>query len=134
MHFTCLEGWLNQASRDYCELCHFRFQASQSRRYSMLQSMWIWVSNRTNRSYLCYDALIALVLTALTVAIIFICLVKLAVTSCYISIYQELINSINIRLISVEMKAYFNKVVWMLTVPYFFLQGRKQEAINKYIE
>lgn len=27
------------------------------------------------------------------------------------------------------MKAYFNKVVWMLTVPYFFLQGQKQEAI-----
>lgn len=82
VHFTCLEGWLNQASRDYCELCHFRFQASQSRRYSMLQSLWIWVSNRTNRTYLCYDALIALVLTALTVAIVFICLVKLDIRSC----------------------------------------------------
>ncbi|XP_046672031.1 E3 ubiquitin-protein ligase MARCHF2-like [Homalodisca vitripennis] len=79
VHFTCLERWLNQASRDSCELCHYRFNAVQSRRYSLLRSWYIWISNSTHRTYLCYDLLIALILTALTLAIVCLCLVGIGI-------------------------------------------------------
>lgn len=42
VHLSCLERWLNQSGRTYCELCQYQFHAVQTRRYSRMESLRMW--------------------------------------------------------------------------------------------
>ncbi|KAI4497878.1 hypothetical protein M0802_006994 [Mischocyttarus mexicanus] len=34
VHLSCLEKWLNQSCRSYCELCHYQYNAVETLRYN----------------------------------------------------------------------------------------------------
>ncbi|XP_046669507.1 uncharacterized protein LOC124360172 isoform X1 [Homalodisca vitripennis] len=49
VHIGCLEQWLNISSHTFCELCSYKFEVIQVRRYTFCQSIPVWlVSNRNN--------------------------------------------------------------------------------------
>lgn len=74
VHLTCLERWLNETSRNYCELCMFRFNAIQTPRYTFWQSVRMWVKHPRNRSHVQSDMLISVLLTIVTAGLITVCL------------------------------------------------------------
>ncbi|XP_031779693.1 E3 ubiquitin-protein ligase MARCH1-like isoform X10 [Nasonia vitripennis] len=39
VHLSCLERWLNQSCRNYCELCNFRYNALETPRYGWNASL-----------------------------------------------------------------------------------------------
>ena len=73
VHLPCLERWLNQASRTYCELCMYRFNSVQTLRYSCLQSMCLWIQHPRNRSHFQSDVVIAALLTTVTIGLMVVC-------------------------------------------------------------
>lgn len=74
VHLSCLERWLNQSGRDTCELCTFRFEAEQTRRYSVYQGLRIWYKHPRHLSQLRADLVIGLVLTGVTLGLCSICI------------------------------------------------------------
>jgi len=70
VHLTCLERWLNQSGRTYCELCQFRFNAVQTPRYRLIRSMRLWYCHPRHRRQLLADALIAVILTCVTLGLV----------------------------------------------------------------
>ncbi|XP_065167197.1 E3 ubiquitin-protein ligase MARCHF3-like [Atheta coriaria] len=77
VHLSCLERWLNQASRCYCELCMYQFNAVQTKRYGLCQGLKMWMRHPRNRAHIQSDLLIALLLTAITVGLVIVCLLGL---------------------------------------------------------
>ncbi|XP_054257365.1 uncharacterized protein LOC128982431 [Macrosteles quadrilineatus] len=51
VHIRCLEQWLNFSSLNFCELCSYRFEVIQVRRYSLLKSIRVWVSQQRGSLY-----------------------------------------------------------------------------------
>lgn len=43
LHRTCLEKWLRISSNTSCELCGFTFRVAEVRRYSLPQSVGVWL-------------------------------------------------------------------------------------------
>ncbi|RZF37546.1 hypothetical protein LSTR_LSTR008584 [Laodelphax striatellus] len=74
VHLSCLERWLNQSGRDSCELCTFRYEAEQTKRYKLLEALRIWYRHPRHQSQLKSDIMMALVLTGVTAILVGICL------------------------------------------------------------
>lgn len=74
VHLTCLERWLNQTSRNYCELCMYQFNAIQTQRYGLWQGLRMWVRHPRNRTHVQSDMLISVLLTIVTAGLITVCL------------------------------------------------------------
>uniref|UniRef100_A0ABD2WPE8 RING-CH-type domain-containing protein n=1 Tax=Trichogramma kaykai TaxID=54128 RepID=A0ABD2WPE8_9HYME len=74
VHLSCLERWLNQSSRNYCELCNFRYNAHQTQRYTWFESLRIWINHPRNRLNIKADLLIFSLLTVFTAGLSSVCL------------------------------------------------------------
>lgn len=92
IHLSCLERWLNQSGRNYCELCSFRFvpnfffdyyylmgtkfryDAVQTQRYGLCESVRLWICHPRNRRHIRSDFIIAILLTLVTSGLLFICI------------------------------------------------------------
>ncbi|KAE8751979.1 hypothetical protein FOCC_FOCC001142, partial [Frankliniella occidentalis] len=70
VHLSCLERWLNQSGRTYCELCQYQFSAVQTQRYSCLQSLRIWYSHPRIRRQFYADVVILVILSLVTVGLL----------------------------------------------------------------
>lgn len=74
IHLSCLERWLNQSGRNYCELCSFRYDAVQTQRYGLCESVRLWICHPRNRRHIRSDFIIAILLTLVTSGLLFICI------------------------------------------------------------
>ncbi|XP_072760240.1 E3 ubiquitin-protein ligase MARCHF3-like isoform X2 [Anoplolepis gracilipes] len=74
VHLSCLERWLNQSCRTYCELCRYYFNAVETPRYRWPESLRIWISHPRNRRNIQSDLLILTLLTIVTVGLAAVCL------------------------------------------------------------
>ncbi|OXU23703.1 hypothetical protein TSAR_004234 [Trichomalopsis sarcophagae] len=86
VHLSCLERWLNQSCRNYCELCSFRYNALETPRYGWFaelsiidgaepfESLRIWVNHPRNRQHIRTDFLIFALLTVFTAGLSSVCL------------------------------------------------------------
>ena len=80
IHQTCLEQWLEESNRNSCELCRYEFQLERTLRYRALQSIpiWMWLGQGRHRLYarnLHSDILRCLIVTPLTIACSYVCIV-----------------------------------------------------------
>ncbi|XP_066588082.1 E3 ubiquitin-protein ligase MARCHF3-like [Prorops nasuta] len=75
VHLSCLERWLNESCRSYCELCRFNFNAIKTPRYRLPESLRVWISHPRNRRNIQSDLLILTLLTIITVGLISVLLV-----------------------------------------------------------
>lgn len=73
VHLSCLERWLNQSSRSYCELCKYQYNAVETQRYGLCESLWLWIRHPRNRTHVQSDLLIAVLLTIVTVGLVCVC-------------------------------------------------------------
>lgn len=74
VHLSCLERWLNQSSRSYCELCKYQYNAVETQRYGLCESLLLWVRHPRNRTHVQSDLLIALLLTIVTAGLVCVCM------------------------------------------------------------
>lgn len=74
VHLSCLERWLNQSSRSYCELCKYHYNAEEKQRYGLCESIRLWVRHPRNRTHVQSDILISVLLTIVTVGLVSVCL------------------------------------------------------------
>ncbi|XP_050301788.1 E3 ubiquitin-protein ligase MARCHF3-like [Anthonomus grandis grandis] len=74
IHLTCLERWLNQSGRNFCELCHFRYEAVQTQRYGLCEGLRIWICHPRNRTHIRSDLVIGVLLSLVTSGLLFICI------------------------------------------------------------
>lgn len=74
IHLSCLERWLNQSGRNFCELCNFRYDAVETQRYSLCQSIRLWICHPRNRRHIRSDFIIGVLLTLVTSGLLFICI------------------------------------------------------------
>ncbi|XP_011506022.1 PREDICTED: E3 ubiquitin-protein ligase MARCH3-like [Ceratosolen solmsi marchali] len=74
VHLSCLERWLNQSSRNYCELCNFRYNALETPRYRWFEALRIWINHPRNRRNIRADILIFTFLTVFTAGLSSVCL------------------------------------------------------------
>ncbi|XP_031328447.1 E3 ubiquitin-protein ligase MARCH2-like [Photinus pyralis] len=73
VHMTCLERWLNESSRNYCELCMFHYDAVQTLRYGFWEGILTWVRHPRNRMHVQSDVLICVLLTIVTGGLVSVC-------------------------------------------------------------
>lgn len=66
VHRVCLEKWLSQKGNNRCDLCLFEFHVYSTLKYTMLQSMLIWIKHPRNRTFFIYDSAVFLILNILT--------------------------------------------------------------------
>ncbi|OAD53809.1 ATP synthase subunit alpha, mitochondrial, partial [Eufriesea mexicana] len=76
VHLACLERWLNQSCRSYCELCRYHFNVVETPRYTWPESLRIWISHPTNRRNIQSDFLIFTLLSVVTVGSVTLCLLE----------------------------------------------------------
>lgn len=74
VHLSCLERWLNESSRNYCELCMYRFEATQKKRYKLCEGLKLWIRHPRNRNHIRSDFLIAILLSLVTFGLIASCI------------------------------------------------------------
>lgn len=74
VHLSCLERWLNQSSRSYCELCKYHYNAIETQRYGLIEGIRLWVRHPRNRNHVQSDLLISVLLTIVTVGLVSVCL------------------------------------------------------------
>ncbi|XP_068993857.1 E3 ubiquitin-protein ligase MARCHF2 [Neodiprion pinetum] len=74
VHLSCLERWLNQSCRSYCELCRYRYNAVETPRYRWLEALRIWIRHPRNRRHIQSDLLILTLLSVVTVGLVAVCL------------------------------------------------------------
>lgn len=51
VHRKCLERWINQEGMTQCDLCNCKFETICTRRYTLYESIRLWVTNRHNRVF-----------------------------------------------------------------------------------
>lgn len=73
VHLSCLERWLNESSRNYCELCMYRYTAIATKRYKLCEGIRLWIRHPRNRSHVRSDLLIAVLLSLVTFGLIASC-------------------------------------------------------------
>lgn len=73
VHLSCLERWLNESSRNYCELCMYRFEATSTKRYKLCEGLKLWIRHPRNRNHVRSDFLIALLLSLVTFGLVASC-------------------------------------------------------------
>ncbi|XP_044008541.1 E3 ubiquitin-protein ligase MARCHF3-like [Aphidius gifuensis] len=74
IHLSCLERWLNESSRNHCELCQHIYEAIKTPRYRCFESLRIWLSIERNRHNAQSNIFIIFILTIATASYIAICL------------------------------------------------------------
>ncbi|XP_076390584.1 E3 ubiquitin-protein ligase MARCHF2 [Megachile rotundata] len=74
VHLACLERWLNQSSRSYCELCRYHFNVIETPRYGLPESLRIWITHPRNRRNIQSDLLIFTLLSVVTMGLVTVCL------------------------------------------------------------
>lgn len=74
VHLSCLERWLNQSSRSYCELCKYQYSAVETKRYGLCEGLWLWMRHPRNRTHVQSDFLIAILLTIVTAGLVCVCI------------------------------------------------------------
>ncbi|CAK9822979.1 E3 ubiquitin-protein ligase MARCHF3 [Anthophora retusa] len=74
VHLACLERWLNQSCRSYCELCRYHYNVIETPRYRWPESLRIWISHPRNRRNVQSDLLIFTLLSVVTVGLVTVCL------------------------------------------------------------
>ncbi|XP_034180415.1 E3 ubiquitin-protein ligase MARCHF8 isoform X2 [Osmia lignaria lignaria] len=74
VHLACLERWLNQSSRSYCELCRYHFNVIETPRYRLPESLRIWITHPRNRRNIQSDLLIFTLLSVVTMGLVTVCL------------------------------------------------------------
>ncbi|XP_049790342.1 E3 ubiquitin-protein ligase MARCHF2-like [Schistocerca nitens] len=77
VHLSCLERWLSQHSRNYCELCLFEFPVTRIPRYSVARSLRLWFCHPRVRQSLMEDLLVLGALTFVVAGIVAVCLLGL---------------------------------------------------------
>ncbi|KAG5884985.1 hypothetical protein JTB14_028185 [Gonioctena quinquepunctata] len=70
VHLSCLERWLNQSSRSYCELCMYRYSSIETKRYRLCEGIRLWMGHPRNRGHVRSDLLIGVLLTLVTSGLI----------------------------------------------------------------
>lgn len=70
IHVMCLERWLSQKGNNRCDLCSFEFNVYSTLKYTMMQSLAIWIKHPTNRGFFIYDSAVFLILNMLTLVVI----------------------------------------------------------------
>ncbi|EEB11481.1 membrane-associated RING finger protein, putative [Pediculus humanus corporis] len=70
VHFKCLERWLNCSSRISCELCHFQYDTLKTRRYTLYQSLRLWIRHPVNWRHLQTDLFKITLFSFLTITLI----------------------------------------------------------------
>ncbi|XP_053989975.1 E3 ubiquitin-protein ligase MARCHF3-like [Hylaeus volcanicus] len=75
VHLACLERWLNETCRSYCELCRYRFDVVSTPRYRLPESWRIWISHPRNRRNMQSNFLIFALLSVVTGGLVMVCLV-----------------------------------------------------------
>ncbi|CAH1981945.1 unnamed protein product [Acanthoscelides obtectus] len=70
VHLSCLERWLNQSSRSYCELCMYRYSAIETKRYKLCEGIRLWIKHPRNMRQFKSDLVIASLLTLVTSGLI----------------------------------------------------------------
>ncbi|XP_066250344.1 E3 ubiquitin-protein ligase MARCHF3-like [Euwallacea similis] len=73
IHLSCLEKWLNQSGRNFCELCNFRYESIQTQRYTFCESLTLWICHPRNRRHIRSDLIVVALLTLVTSGLLFIC-------------------------------------------------------------
>ncbi|KOC61075.1 E3 ubiquitin-protein ligase MARCH3, partial [Habropoda laboriosa] len=74
VHLACLERWLNQSCRSYCELCRYHYNVVETPRYRWPESLRIWISHPRNRRNVQSDLLIFTLLSVVTVGLVTVCI------------------------------------------------------------
>ncbi|KAL2744376.1 E3 ubiquitin-protein ligase MARCH3 isoform X1 [Vespula maculifrons] len=84
VHLSCLERWLNQSCRSYCELCNYQFNANPICFFTCIvitfmgtfrpKSLRIWITHPHNRRNIQSDLLIFTLLSIVTIGLIIVCL------------------------------------------------------------
>nr|XP_022915020.1 E3 ubiquitin-protein ligase MARCH3-like [Onthophagus taurus] len=74
VHLSCLEKWLNQAGRTYCEICMYQFNSTRTPRYGFWESIRLWFRHPINRHHCRSTAIITVLLTTVTVGLVVMCL------------------------------------------------------------
>ncbi|XP_024942149.1 E3 ubiquitin-protein ligase MARCH2 [Cephus cinctus] len=74
VHLSCLERWLNQSCRSYCELCCYHFNAVKTPRYRWSEALRVWIRHPRNRRHMQSDLLIFTLLTIVIMGLIAVCL------------------------------------------------------------
>lgn len=74
VHLSCLERWLNQSSRSYCELCKYQYNAIETQRYGFCEALWLWINHPRNRTHVQSDFLIVILLTIVTAGLVCVCI------------------------------------------------------------
>lgn len=74
VHLSCLERWLNQSSRSYCELCLYQYTATATKRYKLCEGIRLWIGHPRNRTHFRSDFLIAAILTLVTAGLLVSCI------------------------------------------------------------
>ncbi|XP_014217647.1 E3 ubiquitin-protein ligase MARCH8-like [Copidosoma floridanum] len=75
VHLSCLERWLNQSCRNYCELCNFRYEAVETPRYGWFEALRIWIYHPSNRRQIQEDFLIFTLITVFSLGLTSVCLI-----------------------------------------------------------
>ncbi|CAG9770645.1 unnamed protein product [Ceutorhynchus assimilis] len=74
IHLSCLERWLNQSGRNFCELCNFRYEAIETQRYGLCESLRLWICHPRHRHHIRSDFVIAILLSLVTSGLLFVCI------------------------------------------------------------
>ncbi|KAJ8974315.1 hypothetical protein NQ317_010911 [Molorchus minor] len=74
VHLSCLERWLNQSSRSYCELCMYQYNATETKRYKLCEGIKLWIRHPRNRRHFRSDMLIGVLLTLVTSSLVASCI------------------------------------------------------------
>ncbi|KAF5295201.1 hypothetical protein FQA39_LY13206 [Lamprigera yunnana] len=74
VHLSCLEKWLNQSSRSYCELCMYHYNSVQTLRYGFWEGILMWSRHPRNRAHVNSDILISILLTIVTGGLVAVCI------------------------------------------------------------
>lgn len=75
VHLSCLETWINESFRLSCELCGYNYRSVQTRRYTLCESLKIWLLHPRNRVHIQADIVVAVLLTLVTVGLATVCFI-----------------------------------------------------------
>ncbi|XP_044264904.1 E3 ubiquitin-protein ligase MARCHF3-like isoform X1 [Tribolium madens] len=75
VHLSCLETWINESFRLTCELCGFRYRSIQTRRYTICESLKVWLLHPRNKVHMQADVVIAFLLTLVTIGLATVCFI-----------------------------------------------------------
>ena len=73
VHRSCLENWLNQTGSTFCELCRFNYDVELTHRYSICQSLHIWLKHPRIIRMMRGDLIIGALITVIMVCLVALC-------------------------------------------------------------